>query len=71
MGDIEFPYSELSDKFAKEPVDIWFKKCMVDFPTSVDGITMINGHPCQATLEVPQEVTRWFNKWFGQFVEGA
>jgi hypothetical protein len=59
-------------KFPEEDfIEPWFQKMMADFPNSVDGIVVVEGRVCQATLDVPPEVTRWFNKWFGQFVEGA
>ena len=53
----------------EEAVD-WFKKCMEDFPTMYSGIAVIDGLSFQATMELPPEVIYWFNRWFGQFVEG-
>ena len=61
----------LEEVIESEDVRDWFKKMMDDFPTCVDGITVRNGQVFPATLDVPIEVTAWFNKWFSQFVEGA
>ena len=51
-------------------VEGWFKRCMDDFPTMYSGVAIVNGSPVHATMELPPEVIYWFNRWFGQFVEG-
>ena len=58
------------DAYPKTDVEEWFKKCMEDFPTMYSGIAIVNGSPVQATMELPPVLTYWFNRWFGQFVEG-
>jgi len=74
MTNTSFPYllDYLEDVEQVNKVDEWFNKCMEDFPTCVDGIHVTpDGRALPATLDVPIEVTAWFNKWFSQFVEDA
>ena len=73
VSDTPFPrpiYQEQRDYY--DDIGDWFNKCMEDFPTCVDGIHVTpDGRALPATLDVPIEVTAWFNKWFSQFVEDA
>ena len=49
----------------------WFKHCMGDFPIMFTGKALFEGKEVYATMEIPDVVLVWFNKWFSQFVEGG
>ena len=70
MSDTKFPWSESSDLYVMEYYLPWFKKCMADFPIMFSAKALVDGREVYATMDIPDVVHAWFNKWFSQFVEG-
>ena len=60
MNETDFPYGQISDEFAKEFIDPWFKRCIEDFPHS--GAYFGDAFYLDA-------IVRWMKKWFSQFKE--